>query len=74
MGHRKNGMILSRRPDLDNIIADKLRKLFGSFGVEPYSLSFVDQRHGCTGMLKSKADHDRVISLGPLNINRKPEP
>lgn len=42
MGHRKNGMILSRRPDLDNTVADKLRKLFDSFGVGPSSLRYID--------------------------------
>lgn len=72
MGYRRNGMILSRKPVLDNTTSDKLRKTFEFFGVDSSSFSFIDQKP-CTGMLKSKSDHDRVISLGPLNINRNAE-
>lgn len=70
MGSRRNGMILARKPFLDNKVADKLRKLFDSFGVSPHSMSFIDHKP-CSGMLKSKSDHDGVISIGSLNINRK---
>lgn len=38
MGHRRNAMILSRRPALDNEIASKMRHLFDSFGVPASSL------------------------------------
>ena len=40
-GHRQNSLILSRRPFLDNAIADKLRKSFEFFGADKDSLRYV---------------------------------
>ncbi|XP_003740174.1 apolipoprotein D [Galendromus occidentalis] len=72
VGNRQNGMILSRKPYLDLATADSLRKTFEFFGADRSSLSFINQKD-CTGLLKSKSEHDRIISLGTLNINRDPK-
>lgn len=66
-GHFQDAMILSRKPRLDNEVAKKLRTKFNGFGIDPGTLSFIDQKP-CTGMMEDKSG-DKTFSLGPVHIN-----
>lgn len=45
--HRQSATIISRKPTLEKIYVDKIRKRLSDFGIDPYSLSIIRQAN-CT--------------------------
>ena len=81
-GHRESAQIMSRKPTLDNMIIQKIRKRFESFSIDEHYFSIIDhtsckwnengdKRHGIQEECISCNNFS--IQLGPIKIEHKPQ-
>lgn len=79
-GHRQSAQIMSRKPQLDNHVVQKIRKRFESFGIDEHEFSIVDhssckwEQNGAPGGREKECGDNcdaLTFEVGPIKIQHK---